>query len=136
MDPGTALAVTQISAKVISTISKYYSDVKDAKNDIMQLSTEVEDLGNTVSKVEDLLSGGESEDLPVATQLLPTLESSQKELELLEKRLNPGRGDKMMRRVGKRALKWPFSKKEVEECIDKLQRFKATLTLALVTDQT
>lgn len=41
-----------------------------------------------------------------------------------------------MKRLGRRALEWPFTKKEVDEWIQKLQRLKATVDLALSADQT
>lgn len=39
-----------------------------------------------------------------------------------------------MKRVGMRALKWPFSRSEVDRRIARLQGFKGTINLALVTD--
>ena len=38
MDPGTILAVAELSAKTLSIIAKYYWDVKNAKADIERLS--------------------------------------------------------------------------------------------------
>ena len=41
MDPGTAFTVVQITTSVLSTILKYYSDVKNAKRDIERLEDEI-----------------------------------------------------------------------------------------------
>ena len=73
---------------------------------------------------------------PASAELSKSLDRSLADIKDLEKELDPGKGDRFMKRISKRALKWPFSKKEVNQRVSRLQGFKATLSLALLTDQT
>ena len=41
-----------------------------------------------------------------------------------------------MSRFGLRALKWPFTSKQVEKILSSMQSFEQTFTLALQVDQT
>ena len=54
MEVGIALAVGQISAKLLSIIWTYYSDVKDAKKDIVSLVHELEDLRPITNKTKEM----------------------------------------------------------------------------------
>ena len=135
MDPGTALAVGQVSGSVLKIIWKYYGDVKDAKSDIQSLANELKDFQNVALEVQKLLQKrGANADLPTSSDLTQTLKQSLLDVQDLELKLDPGTGDKLMKRVGRRALKWPFTKMEVVEWVSKLQRFKSTLNLALNAD--
>ena len=137
MEAGTAIAVGQVSAKALSTIWKYYSDVKDAKDMIQSLVNELQDLQNVALKVQHLMKqASQNKDMPTIITLSHTLEQSLSTVKNLEDKLNPEASNKAMKRVGKRALKWPFQKKEVEEWTARLQSFKLTLSLAIATDQT
>lgn len=135
MEPGTAIAVGQVSAKVLSIISKYYSDVKDAKNKIEYLANEVHDLQLVVKNLQEIIKNPTTQKLPTSASLDQTIEQSLLDMKKLEKKLNPGTGDRAMKKVGKRALKWPFTAKETEEWMARLQRLKGTINLALNTDQ-
>ncbi|KAL8835874.1 MAG: hypothetical protein Q9176_006647 [Flavoplaca citrina] len=134
MDPGTAVAVGTLSAKVLSIIWKYYKDVKDAQHDIKLLANELEYSHDLMQKFETMASG--TSELPIAASLCTTIEQALSELKELEKKLDPGTGAKAMRRLGKRALKWPFAKGEVEQWVTRFQRLKDTASLALKIDQT
>jgi len=137
MEAGLAIAIGQVSANVLSIIWSYYCDVKDSKSNIALLATEIKDARHVIANFQDVLQHDPAKmEQSVSVKLLPTLEQSLADMELLEKKLEPGAGGKMMRRLGKRALKWPFSMKEVDDYIAKLQRLKTTLNLALVIDQT
>ncbi|KAL9016281.1 MAG: hypothetical protein Q9185_006377 [Variospora sp. 1 TL-2023] len=134
MEPGTAIAIGQVSAKVVSIIWKYYSDVKDAESNITFLANEIHDFRNVVQSLQDLLQ--RSSKVSVSAALETTITQALTDINSLETKLDPGTRAKAMRRLGKRALKWPFTKKEVDEWVVRFQRFKATVNLALNTDQT
>ncbi|KAL8966803.1 MAG: hypothetical protein Q9197_005783 [Variospora fuerteventurae] len=134
MEPGTAIAIGQVSAKVVSIIWKYYSDVKDAESNITFLANEIQDFRNVVQSLQDLLQ--RSSKVSVSAALETTITQALTDINSLETKLDPGTRAKAMRRLGKRALKWPFTKKEVDEWVVRFQRFKATVNLALNTDQT
>ena len=57
------------------------------------------------------------------------------QLEKLKRRLEPSNTRKAMSRLGVRALKWPFTSKEVEKIVADLERYKQTFSLALQVDQ-
>lgn len=136
MDPGTAIAVGQVSAKILSIIWKYYSEVKDAKNEVTHLADEIQDFHNVMQKFLELLQKDSMvAKVPASASLITTIEQSLSDINILESKLDPGTGAKVMKRVGKRALKWPFTKKEVDEWVTRFQRLKGTLILALNADQ-
>ncbi|KAL9037961.1 MAG: hypothetical protein Q9180_003421 [Flavoplaca navasiana] len=134
MDPGTAVAVGTLSAKVLSILWKYYKDVKDAQHDIKLLANELEYSHDLMQKFGTMAKG--TPRLPMAASLYTTIDQALLELKTLEKKLDPGVGAKAMRRLGKRALKWPFAKGEVEQWVTRFQRLKETASLALNIDQT
>ena len=133
MEPGTILAVVQISAKVLSLISNYYSGVTKAKADIDRLTKEISTFHNVLQSVERAVQHSPGK-LPATS--VAAIDRSLNYLTSLEEKLNLTSGGKVMKRVGFRALKWPFTRKEFEELITKLDRDKATLILALNSDQT
>ena len=136
MDPGTAIAVGQVSAKVLSIIWKYYSEVKDAKSDVTYLADEIQDFHHVMQKFLELLQKDSMvAKVPASASLITTIEQSLSDIKILERRLDPGTGAKVMKRVGKRALKWPFSKKDVNDWVTRFQRLKGTLSLAMSADQ-
>lgn len=136
MDPGTILAAVTTSATVITLISRYYSGVKNAREDVKRFSTSVEEIHSVLQKVQALAKGPEAARLPASDPAVAAIEHSLREIKELEYQLNPKMGGKMMRRVGRRALKWPFTSKQMDEHITKLERRKALLSLALNADQT
>ena len=137
MDPGTAIAIVQLTGKVISTVSKYYSDVTDARDDITAFLMELEDFESVVGSLKQSLPRDKSSlQAPELTRLQPHLEECLGEIQRLEQKLSPDTGGRLMRRVGIPALKWPFSKAEVEKRIEKLREFKGRINLALTMDLT
>lgn len=136
MDPGTILAAVTTSATVITLISRYYSGVKNAREDVKRFSASVEEIHSILQKVQALARGADAARLPVSDPAVAAIEQSLREITELEDQLNPKMGGKMMRRVGLRALKWPLTSKQMDEYITKLERRKAMLILALNADQT
>ena len=136
MDPGTILAVAELSAKVLSVIAKYYWDVKNAKADIERLSNEIRSFHDILQKVQKLVQSFGATRLPISVSLAEAVKQSLLDITMLEDKLNPGKGGRVMKRVGLRALKWPLTKKEVDDYVAKLERYKTTLGLALNADQT
>lgn len=52
MELGTVIAVIQLTEHVLSTVCKYYSNVKDARHDIMALVQELKDFESVVKNLE------------------------------------------------------------------------------------
>lgn len=137
MDPGTAIAVGQVSAKVLSLIWKYYSGVKDAKNDIQHLVSELQDLHTVFEKCEELIQKSSlATKISASASLRITTEQALSDVKVLEVKLDPGAGKKAKRRLRKRALKWPLEKNEVNDWVARFERHKTSLNLALSMDGT
>lgn len=136
MDPGTIIAAVQASDRVLSLIAKYYSDVKNAKDDIVGLKAEVVAVRGILQRVQASVQSSNATKLPSSASLATAIEASLPDIEKIENKLDSSKGTRPMSRVGFRALKWPFSKKEVLVYIERLKGHKTTLTLALSSDQT
>lgn len=134
MDPGTILAVVTASATVLNCITKYYLDVKDARQDRERLHKEIEALHHVLKKVQNLAEGPNADKVPCLSSSVK--ESCFLDIKNLETKLDPGKGRKAMKKLGVRALKWPFDKNEVNGYINKLERHKNTIIAALGMDQT
>ncbi|KAL8647238.1 MAG: hypothetical protein Q9226_006515 [Calogaya cf. arnoldii] len=134
MDPGTIVAVGALSTKVVALIWKYYMNVEGAQAEVKFLANELEDIHKLMEKFQTLVNS--SSKLPVAASLNATIKPALSDLKTLESRLDPGTAAKAMRRLGKRALKWPFDKGEVMQWVTRFQRLKETANLALNLDQT
>jgi hypothetical protein len=123
----------------LGLFGSYISAAKDAKRDIERLSAEVLALRNILRKLEDLKQEPGSAKLKTLNLLNKpggAMEKCLEELKELANRLDPGQGDSAMRRVGWRALKWPFSSKDVDKKILIMERYKTAFNLALTTDNT
>lgn len=134
MDPGTILAVVTTSATVLSHITKYYLDAKDARQDRERLHKELKALQHVLENVQSLTEGPNASKVPFLSSYVK--ESCSPDIEELKNKLDPGKGRKAMKKLGVRALKWPFDKKEVDEYINKLERHKSTISAAVGMDQT
>ena len=135
MDPGTILAVSTASLKVSTLLWKYYSDVKDAKDDIQRLAREAEAFRQILEKLKTLGQGQSQTRLLATSSFIEAMQQSLSIFKKLEERLDPGTGTKAMRRFGIRALKWPLTRNEVDKLVKNLEGFKATLSLVLSHDE-
>ncbi|MCJ1387554.1 hypothetical protein MMC18_000397 [Xylographa bjoerkii] len=130
------IAIVQISGSIVSICYDYRSAVKKACKDQVRLTEEVKSLRDVLEglvALADQDSSGDSR-LPMINTLNQKdgpLEQCKSELKALEAKLRPASGWKA---VGK-ALKWPLSEPEVVKSLTSLNRLKATLMLALTTDQ-
>lgn len=130
------IAVIDISAKIASLCFQYSVAVKDAGKDIERLQKKATDLENVLRRVNQLLDGRGKTKLSAAHDLTSSLNGCFLQLEDLRTRLDPGKTRKTKSRLGVRALKWPFSSKEVEKLVVDLEKYEQTFVLALQVDQT
>jgi hypothetical protein len=131
----SVIAVVQISGQVFDLCRTYYSEVRDARTDIQRLCDEVTSLQNVLTNVTHLTSAK----LPILdflNQPNGPVQQCLTELITLAAKLNPGQEKDKMRQFGLRALKWPFSSKDVDKAITAIGRHKTTFNLALAADQT
>ncbi|RYP64171.1 hypothetical protein DL770_009236 [Monosporascus sp. CRB-9-2] len=133
---GSAIAVVDMSTKVVSLCSQYCKAVKHAKGDIERIRAEVTTLKNVSIDVQQLLEDPKGAQLKASQRLRVALSDSQSQLQGLEQRLDPGTRRRVMSRVGARALKWPLESKDVEKIVQDLFRCTQTISLSLQVDQT
>jgi hypothetical protein len=127
------IAVVDISAKIASLCFQYSVAVKNAKEDIGRLQRKVNDIKDVLGEVQQLLGGRDKTRLSATNKLLDSLKECFLQLEELKTQLETR---KAMSRFGVRALKWPFTSKEVEKIVASLERYEQTFSLALQADQT
>ncbi|KAF6822492.1 Kinesin light chain 5 [Colletotrichum plurivorum] len=130
------IAVVDLSAKVAALCFQYSKEVAGARGDIQRLHSKVSHVGSAVRAAQGLLKGNRDK-LPFASQgLVGSIHECIADLERLEKKLDPKTARTMMRRLGLRALKWPFDSKEVDQVLSSLERHEKTILLGLQIDQT
>jgi len=132
----SVFAVVDMSTKVASLLFQYSKDVWNAKEAIARLQQEVSNLKDTTESVQKLLKGPNGTRLKSSQKLLVALGDSRSQLGRLEQKLDPGRARKAMRRMGLRALKWPFEGKDAERMVQDLARCTQAISLSLQVDQT
>ncbi|KAF1978708.1 hypothetical protein BU23DRAFT_449943 [Bimuria novae-zelandiae CBS 107.79] len=136
----SVIAVVDIAAKVASLCYQYSVGVKHAKGDIKRLHRKVNDTKNVLGKLQQLLEKQDKSQLCTTRTLPDSLQSCFQELTKLEAtlqaKLEPSGRRKAMQRFGFRALKWPFTSKDVEKTVQNLEKYGHTFSLALQVDQT
>jgi len=130
------IAVVDLSAKVASLCFQYSVAVKDAKADIERLHRKVTDIKNVVEKFQQLLDKHEKSQLSTTRKMVDSLKECRQQLQGLKDQLKPSRSRRAMQQVGIRALKWPFTSKQVEKMVLSLEQYEHTFSLALQVDQT
>ncbi|KAF1939402.1 hypothetical protein EJ02DRAFT_302446, partial [Clathrospora elynae] len=132
----SVIAVIDISAKIAELCSWYFNAVKDAKDDVERVQRKVTDITLILKKIRGLLDGQDKTRLSTTHGLFDSLKQCLRELEDLKLKMEPGKARKTMRRVGLRALKWPFTSKQVDKIVSTLEGYEQTFSLALQVDQT
>ena len=124
-----------ISVKVASLCSQYSAAVKDATEDVERLRKKVVDIRDVLQEKKRLLDGPDKTWLSATHKLKDSLNECLGRLQELEIQLKPGKTRTAVSRFGRRALKWPFKSKEIEEIIANLEKYEQKFSLSLQTDQ-
>ncbi|PCD38687.1 hypothetical protein AU210_007153 [Fusarium oxysporum f. sp. radicis-cucumerinum] len=132
----SVIAVIDLSAKVATLCFQYSTAVRNARADIAHLQSRLNDLDACLRGIHRVLHGPNNQALPISRELIDSLDGCKSELAQVQNRLDPGTARKTMRRLGLRALKWPFDSKEVSGIVANLERYKQTIMLCLQVDQT
>lgn len=132
----SVIAVIDLSAKIASLCFQYSVAVKNAKGDIERLRRKVSDIKGILGEVKQLLDGRDETLLSATHKLSGSLKECFLQLTELNKQLEPGKTRKAISQVWVRALQWPFTSKEVEMAVARLERYEQTYILALQADQT
>lgn len=138
MDPisvtASIIAVIQLSSKLLSVCFKYSQCVVGARTDIERLKDSIESLNIALIEVNQLLNGPDGERLKSSHKLAKYLLDCSLLLDSLDRKTEAGKHQKLMRRIGMRALKWPFDAKEIDKIIKDLADGRETIHLALQAD--
>jgi hypothetical protein len=131
----SVITAVQISKEILSLCAQYALDVKDAKTGIDRLRNEVATVRDVLKGVQYLVEGEDAPKLPTLNTTTVVIDQCLSELEHLKTLLNPEKSQHPMKRLGSRALRWPFQKNDVNKIIEALQKYKTTLNLAIDIDQ-
>ena len=129
----SVIAVVQLAGKVWSICWKYYSDVKDARSDIERLMKIINAIQLMFQQLQELAKGLEATKLMSFKPLIENIPSEmKKELDQLVKKLDSGNANNsIMKTFGRRALKWPLQKDDVEKTVQFVERHKSTLNTVI-----
>jgi hypothetical protein len=133
----SVIAVIDISAKIFELCQTYVSAVKEARKDIQRLRDGVTSLQDVMTDVRDLAEDPISSRRSVFSHLNQhngPVQQCERDLRRLASRLELGEGENKMRQFGRRALRWPFSTKDIDKRLQIINDHKATFTLALTSD--
>ncbi|KAK6221742.1 NWD2 protein [Colletotrichum tabaci] len=133
------IAVVDLSAKVGGLCGEYIREAWNANDDIRKFKAGAESLQQVLEDIKNLLASNSSNEylrqqLAASNRLYHKLLECQAELGALVARLDPGKNPSRLKRLGK-ALKWPFSSKEVAQAMEALVRWKTLFSTAMQTDQ-
>ncbi|RKL05191.1 hypothetical protein BFJ70_g17144 [Fusarium oxysporum] len=132
----SVITIIDLSAKVSTRCFQYLTAVGNARADITRLQSRLDDLSACLRGAHRVLHGSNNQALAVSRELINSLDGCKSELVQVQNRLDPGKARKTMRRLGLRALKWPFDSKEVSGIVANLDYYKQTIMLCLQVDQT
>jgi len=136
----SAVAVIELGAKVAALCLQYTLAVKNAKHEIERFRQQTEGLMAIADGAQRLLQGPDGARLQTAQNLRNALANARSRLDrihtTLENKLNASRTGRAMRRMGWRALAWPFESKDTDKIITDLQRDRDAISAALQIDQT
>ena len=133
----SVIAVIDISAKIFELCQTYVSAVKEARKDIQRLRDGVTSLQDVMTDVKDLEEDPSSSKRSVFSRLNQhngPVQQCERDLRRLMAQLEVGDEEKKMRQFGLRALKWPFSTKDIDKRLQVINDHKATFTLAITSD--
>lgn len=131
----SVIAVIQLTATLVKICGGYIQEVKDARDDIITLQRAITSLQRVLQDLQRFLQSNNDKVLPTSSRLDSNIAECLSDLQALEVQIDPGRGMKLMRRVGFRALKWPLKRTEIESVVQKLEGYKSSFTLSLQVDQ-
>lgn len=131
----SVVTVIDLSAKIASRCSEYYTNVKNARDDIERLQRGAQGLKAALERVQALCDGPNGVKLQESQSLREGVKDCQKQLAELETKLEPRTRDKLMSRYGMRALRWPLKSNEVDGIMKKLGNCKDNISFSLQVDQ-
>jgi hypothetical protein len=133
------VAVIQISEQVISACWRYYTTIKDAKKNIINIITVVSDFKRNLDNLRLLLntkSGLEDSQLQFIKCVDQSLKACDSALHTLAMKLGItpcSRTDRVIDRL-KEILTWPWEEKEIAKALQSIKKHTANINLAMTGD--
>ncbi|KAE8132421.1 hypothetical protein BDV38DRAFT_210749 [Aspergillus pseudotamarii] len=132
----SVIAVIQLTGSLVKLCGGYIQEVNNARNDILTMQKAIVSLEGTLQDLKSFLQSDSGRALPTSSRLVSDIAHCLSDLQALEVRLDPGRGKRLMRKVGLRALKWPLKRTETKGIVKNMERYKSSFLLSLQVDQT
>jgi hypothetical protein len=132
----SVIAVIQLTGSLVKLCGDYTREVRDAREEILTLQQAITSLQWTLQDLQEFLQSNNAKALPTSSRLVSNIADCLSDLQALEARLDPGKGRRLMRKVGLRALKWPLKRTEAEGVAKNLEGYKSSFLLSLQVDQT
>jgi hypothetical protein len=129
----SVFAILQISEAVLSRCWQYINDARSAKKDVMRTIDTISSLNGILSQLKGLAGNHADPRLPCLTALNThdgTLQACEAALKELDKGLGPAPATMNVIK----AMKWPFKAKDIENIVERIEKFKTTVILALGGD--
>jgi len=150
MDPLTittgVIAILQATSAIISLCYDFKAALKNEPWSLTTTINGLKDLRNVLEKLEELT---QNFNMPLSSSNRPIFELlsnsddgplviCERELSFLEKKIRASTYSEINGSRSKailQALRWQFKDKDAKECMDRIERCKTTLSLALSADQ-
>jgi hypothetical protein len=132
----SVIALIQLTGTLAEICGGYIQEVKKARVEIFTLQQAITGLRHTLQDLLKLLQSDNKMALPTSSRLASNITNCLSNLQALEVKLDSGKGRKLMRKAGLRALKWPLKRAEVEGAIQNLERYKTSFLFSLQVDHT
>ena len=136
MDPGTIIAVATTATTILSILSNYVQDVKNAREDVERLLKQIEDIRSLLLRIEKIAKSPGSAKLPALDTALTAIKQTFSDIQELIEKAKPKKSKRLMNKIALQALKWPFTKEQIANHITRLESEKVSLILALQADST
>ena len=133
----SVIAVLGLTAKVSKLLIQYGKKVQHAKDDIAQLQSEISRMDGALERIRILTQTNNVRLEATQEMLSALLRNSENPLAELKKKLEfSKKKKKLMRKLGLRALKWPFQAGDISRIVQNLARYSDDISLSLRIDQT
>ena len=134
MDPGTIVAIIELTGKAVSVIWKYYAGVKNAQEDIHRLRNGLEAFQETLRRLQQLTEGTHAARISTSDSLVKTMKRAKDDVRNLYEKLDPGKGKRTLQRIGFRDLTWPMERNEIVQYVADLEKYRSEAALYLQVD--
>ncbi|KAM3481256.1 hypothetical protein MY8738_004608 [Beauveria namnaoensis] len=132
----SVIAVVDVSVKVLTLCSQYSKAVANASADISRLETLLKGLKTTLDHAEALIKAPQGASLSTSQNLQEQLTACHSTLQKLHDKLDGGVARQTKHRLWTRALKWPFSRDEIDSMVSTLEHYHRRIMDGLLIDQT